>query len=280
MRHRAFIILIINTLLLLSCHQQKHEPTKNTGKIAGIVFCIDDSYVKDFYQTNHYQYIQSTGIKMTYFITRYHKLKRGEKSIIKIFQADGHEIGFHGTHHIHAREYLEQHTIDEYINYEIKPDLKKMKDDGLDVTDFSYPYGSHTPELDSVLFHKYFYFIMIFSHNPYHYYNLETEKSYIIPFPLDERYWITYYRGLDVHKALAYIDSAYKQNKVAVFFGHGLSDEYNTERNAIWFDKFRLIMDYAKEKGMKFYTLNDLKKFGNKDLILSFDGESYEIDDE
>ncbi len=277
MRQKASILLIISTLLLISCDQQK--PIKPSDKITGIVFCIDDYAVEDFYQEKHYNYIQTTGIKMTYFICKYHKLSEKQKKIIKIFQADGHEIGFHGTHHIHAKDFLDTSTIEKYLDYEIKPDLKKMRDDGLDITDFSYPYGSHTPKLDSFLLHNLFYFIKLGRLQKF-YYNLNEPPQIIHPFPLDERYWKKYKITLD--QVIQFIDSAFDQNKIIMFYGHGLTDEYTTERNAIWFDKFRLIMNYVKEKRMKFYTLNDLKQFGKKDIILKYNyqGKDVEIDEE
>lgn len=79
-------------------------------------------------------------------------------------------------------------------------------------------------------------------------------------------------------KVIILVNFRYNQNKIAVFFGHGLTDEYTTERNAIWFDKFRLIMNYAKEKRMKFYTLNDLKQLGKKDIILNYTYQGRDIE--
>ncbi len=275
---KIFYLLTVTLFLIISSCNPHNDQNQKTDHKAGIVFCIDDYYVEDFYQENHYNYIQSTGIKLTYFICQYHKLSHQRKHIIKMLQADGHEIGFHGTHHIHAADYLEDHTIDQYLNYEIVPDLKKMQQDGLQVTDFSYPFGSHTPKLDSILLNKYFYFIKLGT-TKHFYYSTEQPKGIIRPICLDERYWVKYHITLD--DILSFIDSAAAQNKVIIFYSHRLTDEYTTEYNATWFDKFRLIMNYAKEKGMQFYTLNDLKKLGKPEkLILNYTELEEEMEDE
>jgi len=45
-------------------------------------------------------------------------------------------------YHTDAAAYLENHTIQQYLDYEIIPGINLMKADGFDPVDFSYPYGS------------------------------------------------------------------------------------------------------------------------------------------
>ncbi len=263
--------LLISSTSSCSYWQNLFNNNRDTlGK--GIVFMIDDAYVEDFYQQNHYDYIQHNHIKMTYFICKYPQLSHHKKAIIKIFQNDGHEIAFHGTHHINAVNYLQNHSIDQYINYEILPGLSAMQNHGLDVVDFSYPYGAHTPELDSVLFHRYFYFIKLGSTH-YFFYNRYLDKQIVHPFPLDRRYWVRYH--LNLNQVLNFIDSADKKNKIIMLYGHGLSDTIDTVHNKIWFQDFTAIFNYAKSKGFKFYTLRDLQKHKSElpDIILSYSKE-------
>ncbi len=257
----AIILVVITLVLFVTCHKGSNfftHHTKANASIKGIVFCIDDYYVEDFYKPEHYKYIQQAGIKMTYFICRYHQLNNKRKEIIHRFYTDGHEIAFHGTHHINAVNYLKNHSIEEYINYEILPDLTLMKQQGYNVNDFSYPYGHSTLELDSILLTRYFYFIKLGSINEAGLYTLNEDKRIIRAFPLDDRYWKLYH--IDMKKVLALIDSADKNNKIIVFYSHRLEDEYNDNVNSTWFDKFRMIMDYARQKGFHFYTLQDLQK--------------------
>ncbi len=278
MKRTVFYILIFGLLIMSnsSCSFWQNLFNNRDTVAKGIVFMIDDAYVEDFYQQNHYNFIQHNHIKMTYFICKYPHLSQRKKTIIKIFQNDGHEIGFHGTHHINAVNYLQNHTIDQYINYEILPGLKAMLNDGLEVIDFSYPYGAHTPELDSVLFHKYFYFIKLGAIH-YNFYDRYLNRQIIRPFPLDRRYWVRYHLSLD--KVLSFIDSADRKNKIIMLYGHGLSDTIDTVHNKIWFNDFTAIFNYAKSKGFKFYTLRDLQKHKSElpDIILSYSKE-LEID--
>ncbi len=196
-------------------HNQINSVQDTTSK--GIVFLIDDAYVEDFYQLKHYRYIQENKIQMTYFICKRPQLPDYKKNIIKVFQNDGHEIAFHGTHHINAIKYLKNHSIEEYINYEILPGLNEMYKDGLDIVDFSYPYGAHTPELDSVLFNRFFYFIKLGS-TRFYFYDRFLDKQIIHPFPLDRRYWVRDH--LSLNKVLSLIDSADKKNKIIMLYGH------------------------------------------------------------
>ena len=144
--------------------------------------------------------------------------------------------------------------MEDYLNYEIRPGLEAMKKDGLIISDFSYPYGAHTKELDSILFNNYFYFIKLGS-TRFYYYDRYLNKQIIHPLPLDRRYWEKYH--LSIHDAISLIDSAYKYNKIVMFYGHGLSDTIGTN---IWFSDFVTIFNYAKSKGFSFYRLEDLQK--------------------
>ena len=177
---------------------------------------IDDYYIETFME--HYDFIQENGVKMTFMVTRYHTLSDKRKQMFRQIYTDGHELGFHGTHHISAIEYLKDHTIEEYINYEILPDLEMMKHDGYNVTNFSYPYGKHTPELDSILLSRFFYSLKLGTTRLI-LYNVPIAKGIVRPIPIDDNYNIRF------EKLLAYADTAKKYNKIIMFYAHKLNPD-------------------------------------------------------
>jgi hypothetical protein len=64
-------------------------------------------------------------------------------------------MAHHTATHPNIDTYLESHTLDEYINNEIKPITNLMAAEGFNVTTFAYPHGASTKESDIELL-KYF----------------------------------------------------------------------------------------------------------------------------
>ncbi len=217
----------------------------NSPASRGAVFMIDDYYFETFY--NHYDYIQSTGLKMTYFVTYFPRdvYTPHKYTLLNIFDADNHEVGFHGSYHIKATDYLNINTIQAYFSREIYPGLMLMTAEGYDVSDFSYPYGSSNTNLRTSLF-DFFYFQKLGSTKLY-LYNFNEPREIVSPVPTDENYNIT------DSQIFNYIDQAYNENKIITFYGHKLSDAKVT------FSRFQAMFDTLKAKQFHFYRLDDLQ---------------------
>ena len=243
-------LLTISVLLLIFTFRLSAQ---NSPATRGAVFMIDDYYFETFY--NHYDYIQSTGLKMTYFVCYYPRdVYIPYKYILaNIFDADNHELGFHGSYHIKSSFFLTENTIPSYMNFEIFPGLMLMTSDGYDISDFSYPYGAATPNLINFLY-KYFYFQKLGS-TRLTLYSFNEPKQIMSPIPTDENY--------NISDEVIYndIDEAYEKNKIIAFYGHQLHDAKVT------FTRFRSMFDTLKAKQFHFYRLDDLQ---NPQLQKSF----------
>ncbi len=239
MKNRHILSLIISIIFAHTAIAQ------NSPASRGAVFMIDDYYFETFY--NHYDYIQNTGIKMTYFVCYYPRDVYTSHTYIlaNIFDADNHEIGFHGSFHINSAQYLTENTIPGYMNFEIFPGLMLMTSEGFDVTDFSYPYGSSTPNLKEYLF-NYFYFQKLGSKRLF-LYNFNEQREIVSPVPLDENYHVPDSLVFD------YINQAFSLNKIITFYGHKLLDQKVT------FHRFKSVFDTLKAKQFHFYRLDDLQ---------------------
>jgi peptidoglycan-N-acetylglucosamine deacetylase len=114
-------------------------------------FCItfDDDYIENWYGIN--DLLLNNEINATFFISNIDSLTNYEIDLLKELKASGHEIGSHGMHHTNAIEYLMNHSLEEYYNYEIKSAIDFMDTHGMKPTSFAYPYGRSSDSLDYFL---------------------------------------------------------------------------------------------------------------------------------
>ncbi len=115
----------------------------------GVIFTFDDENIDNWY--SYRQFFLNNNIKATFYISRYHTLSANEILKLKSLQSDGHEIGFHGTNHLDAIQYLKKNSLDDYFKNEIYPDLKLMNKEFGVINSFAYPFGSRKKVLDSYL---------------------------------------------------------------------------------------------------------------------------------
>lgn len=135
-------------LLLFGCNDTPTPPIDLVKK-AGFCLTFDDTYIKNW--NNILPLLDSNDVKATFFITQIYKISKEEIDLLKTFQDKGHEIGCHGWQHIDALKYLENHTLQNYFNIEIKPALDFMNNINLYPTSFSYPNGYNCDSLNSCL---------------------------------------------------------------------------------------------------------------------------------
>ena len=103
----------------------------------GIALTFDDNYIDNWY--NYLPLLDSFGAKVTFYISRYHRLTPAQKNKLSIIQSKGHEIAFHTTHHLHMCQYLQFMTMDDLEQHEIYEDLNRMRNDGFYPKTFAYP---------------------------------------------------------------------------------------------------------------------------------------------
>lgn len=140
----AIVILLI--FVTFSC-QQKGE----TLEKAGIAISFDDHFIDEWYALR--PLFQKYDAKVTFFITCGDSLKKDEIEKLKQLEADGHEIGFHGTvHNGRSTDFIEAEGPQKYAGMELIPGMGYMRAAGFAPTSYAHPGGNHNDRVDSVLF--------------------------------------------------------------------------------------------------------------------------------
>ncbi len=251
----SVMFLFIN-MLILGCESSINQYEEEID--SGVIFSFDDYSVESWCRADSIFITQ--GWRATFCITKFHNISQTDKNKLLQLQSEGHEIAFHGTHHIRAAYFLNKHTPQEYLDYEILPDLNLMKDYGFDITSFAYPGGVRDNISDSIL---------------WNYFDVLRGTTFLALMPESQKCFsqtdnnnkiLVYGLGLDSHYEhvrLSYIDTllnyAYDNSKVVIFYGHHI-EEIDTSDYITSYATIQHICDFVKEKKMKFYTFKDLLK--------------------
>lgn len=220
-------------------------------KQAGIVLTFDDNYVDNWYR--YLPFLDSAGIKATFYISNYNRLNNDQKNKILVIQSHGHEIGYHTVNHYNMVDYLYKyhHTMEELLQKEIQTGLSLMNRDGLYPKTFAYPFGQHCGALDNTLL-RYFKSVRAL--------NGTTDYSKSLA-PTDKND-LLYGLGLDKSSKNSdvtidkILQSASNNNGCAVLVAHKINAA-NTNLT-VTLDRLKKIVTRAKELNLKFYTAAEI----------------------
>ena len=115
----------------------------------GLALSFDDAHIDAWHQLR--PLFDRYGVRVTFFVTRFHRLGPALRAELHELAADGHDIEYHSANHKLAVDYVADHGMAAYLADEIDSDLQLMIDDGFAPTVFAYPYGQRSRELDSAL---------------------------------------------------------------------------------------------------------------------------------
>lgn len=220
----------------------------------GVVFTFDDDYIDDWY--NAEKLLRPLGWKATFFVCWYGSLTRDQKDKLHYLQDMGHDIAGHGFNHLNALKYSKEFGVQKYIEDDIIPLKAAMKKDGFNIHSFAYPDGARDTELDKELL-KHFDIIRgttydeIPAAQQYCYYE---GNRLVYGLGIDDDYKqfnIPYYKTL--------IDYAKAHDKIVIFYGHKTVENAD-EKIETPLSALEELCKYTKEKGLKFYTIDDLAK--------------------
>ena len=250
-----YFFSIVFILILFSCnHEEDTIKGKKIESRGGVVLTFDDDYVDDWNKANNI--LAKYNWKATFFVTHFDKLKPQEIQELKNLQNKGNEIAAHGLNHQHTVLFVKENGTDAFVKQEINPMLTLMKNDGFNVTNFSYPYGNRTEETDKLLF-QHFNFLRgtTYGSEAPNLQNCYYNKSKLIyGLGLDNSY-----PHFSVPYFLALLQYAKEQNRIVIFYAHKTvpkaSKNYETE-----FSTLTEICKFVKNNNMKFYTVSDLDK--------------------
>ncbi|CAG5008812.1 hypothetical protein DYBT9275_04362 [Dyadobacter sp. CECT 9275] len=141
----AGLCCVLSSWLFISCVESSEHPGD-----AGIAISFDDHFLDEWYALR--PLFKKYNARVTFFITCKDTLTAGEIAMLRAFQNDGHEIGFHGTVHAKSTELIQAGGPAGYAETELFPGLKNMSLAGFHPTSYAHPGGNHNDQVDSVLF--------------------------------------------------------------------------------------------------------------------------------
>ena len=190
----------------------------------------------------------------TFFVSNFASLDQGEIDKLKILQAEGHEIAYHGYNHVDEVAYIQDNSLTAYMNDEIIRGVNLMKSKGLNPVDFAYPYGADDPDARPALG-------AYFSHmrDTYYdwdntiYYTYGSNTPYIAGIGIDDN---TYGNSLtDITTGIA---KAKADDKILIFYGHETVASSNPGEYQTSFARLESILKYVSDNGMKTYTIAEI----------------------
>jgi len=116
---------------------------------AGFALSFDDAHIDDWWAMR--PIFDRYGAKVTFFVTRYYLWDEAMKAKLRDLASDGHSIQAHSVNHLRAPEYVSEHGLAAYLADEALPSIDGLAADGYHVTDYAYPFGARTSELDRAL---------------------------------------------------------------------------------------------------------------------------------
>jgi peptidoglycan/xylan/chitin deacetylase (PgdA/CDA1 family) len=125
------------------------ELTADGAHVAGLALSFDDADVAEWWGLR--DMLDRYGANVTFFVTRYHEFDEVMKAQLRDLASDGHAIEAHSVNHLRAPEYVSEHGLRAYVTDEALPSIDRLRADGYDVTDYAYPFGSRTGELDHAM---------------------------------------------------------------------------------------------------------------------------------
>ncbi|WP_281636521.1 polysaccharide deacetylase family protein [Flavobacterium marginilacus] len=222
----------------------------------GVAFTFDDDYIEDWYVAD--KLLHPYEWKATFFVCWYGCLTAEQKAKLHYLKDMGHEIAGHGYNHLNALKFSKAFGVKKYIKEDILSLKSAMAKDGFNIQTFAYPdgAGAHDAELNNELL-KHFSIIrgttyeQIPPESQYCYY--EGSKV-IYGLGIDDdykQYNIPYFKSL--------MDYAKAHNKIVIFYGHKTVPDAD-EKLETPLSALEELCKYAKNKGLKFYTVNELAK--------------------
>ncbi len=221
------------------------------GSHAGIALTFDDNSIDQWYAIR--PMLQQYNARVTFFVTQYPNLDPDQVDKLRTLQADGHEIGFHGTHHVEAASYLQNHSLQEYLDYDITPGLNQMRSDGFNVVDFAYPGGSDTPEATAAL-QGYFGHIRdtYYNWDDTIYYEYGSNQAFIRGIGLDD---LSY--GNTEQQIRDGILKAKQDDTILITYAH-VPVQTATGDYQLSYNRLENILRNVTDNNMKFYTVSEL----------------------
>jgi peptidoglycan-N-acetylglucosamine deacetylase len=258
MKRSFYFYLII--VFITNCEQKK------ATQQGGIAISFDDRFVYNWYQLR--PLFKKYNAKITFYITQPDSLSDKEVNMLHELQKEGHEIGCHSMRHERVANYLQEHSLTEYMENEIFNALRTMKKQGFTPKTFAHPGGSQTWRSDHELL-KYFTLLRDVS--------MKTRKLWKFKYiqeveNMDEIYYqhnntqrvnallIDTSANLTINDIKKGLQRAKKEGSVIMLFGHKPLNKITKKSNEYGFDIQFLeqILSESAKLNLKSFTMQQL----------------------
>ncbi len=241
-------VLLITFFVLTGC--KKFQKEGGQLQSAGVALTFDDNRIDNWY--TYLPMLDSAGVKVTFYISNYNRLKAEQKNKLTIIQQHGHEIAFHSTNHYNMEDYVykQKHTVDDLMRCEVEAGLKMMNKDGFYPTTFAYPYGAHNGLFDKILMR---YFKSVRALN-----GTQDYTKSIVPTNHND---VLYGLGIDRSSKRSdgdvntVLQSAKDNNTCAIFVAHDIN---SPSKFSVSLDRLQKIIAFVKTNNLKFYKVSEI----------------------
>ena len=218
---------------------------------SGIAITFDDNYIDEWYAIR--DILQAHNAHVTFFVSNFASLDQAQINKLKTLQADGHEIAYHGYAHVDAAQYMQTHSINNYLENEIINGVNLMKSEGFNPVDFAYPFGSDDPEVTQAL-GGYFDHVRdtAYSWDDSIYYEYGSNQYFIAGIGMDD---ITY--GIPITDIYNGISRAKNEDKILILYGHE-PVAANPQMYQTSHDRLEKILQFVSDNNLKTFTISEL----------------------
>ena len=240
-------MLAFTLAMLLSCRKRVPEGSLEKGQVA---LTFDDAYIDNWY--SHLSLLDSLHIKATFYISTYHTLSRTQKERLREIEKHGHEIAYHSTNHLDLVKEVTKNGLAKTEEKEIMRDLRLMRSDGYKISNFAYPYGSHTSQLNTCLLRT-FKSVRALSNKQNYYKSLVKESG---------EGKVFYGANVDNNsrltddKLISLMNDAGQHNDCLVLVAHEINR--SGVKLQISLKRLQLIAQNAAEKSLRFITISQI----------------------
>jgi peptidoglycan/xylan/chitin deacetylase (PgdA/CDA1 family) len=244
-----FTLFCLITLPFLSgCSKTVPQGKITEGEVA---LTFDDSHTDSWYK--YLPLLDSLNIKATFYISNYRKFTPQQKEELHAVAAHGHEIAFHTTNHPDLVKVFNKQGIDIILKEEIEKGVALLQQDGFQINNFAYPYGSHNAQLDIALL-KVFKSIRAVGNPQNSYYKCMAkdrgEKQLLYGADIDEGC------NFPDSEIIKILDNARSHHNCAVLLAHDINNP--KYKFSITVERLRMLAKEAEARNLKFITINQL----------------------
>ena len=253
----SIFIITFFCCLLLNCQLFRSELPD-----PGVVISWDvEGYDKleEFY--NIRDEIQTLNVPFTFYIRSPALLTDEQANMCKELQQYGHEIGYHTRFHTDAITYIliDEHSMEEYINFEIIPGLEDYENHGIIIKNFAYPLAHHYTDLDNYLLEHFFDSLRSVSPFVDWCYYKGNDNRVIAAYWIDSLEMVSEESLLkNVYGALR---KAKRRNFILNLYGHNINVDGHINNGTDYetsLSRLQKIINYARELELKFFRMEDL----------------------